>query len=294
MSSETIGLSALHQTYKIHHTSTSQNIFKYAWSYSKWKASVYVARGCCTYLVNTLIASTEHLSYLRSREPALIEGADQFAKLRTHWLPLEGLASAQALETLECWIEECTKTHQCCFIVPEIPEPSPDTFFKKLITNDWAPVPKRILKVTDTHVYLQELAEVPDNYACLSHCWGPKGPSLRLTAATNDELSAGVAVQALPKVFRQAVQLCCRLSIRYPWIDAFCGSFSDRQLSIYVVEKADLRQASNRTVLRIGKKQRSPWALSTRTPSSQLLHHGHLTVIADCSSKSPGCIGQEK
>lgn len=117
---------------------------------------------------------------------------------------MEESASAQAIDLLNYWIDECVHTHRVC--------------------NDGAkkPLPKRILYLTSTHIYLQEGVGARHRYACLSHCWGSKGPSLRLTAETCKQLSAGILEQDLPKVFNQAVQLCRKLSIHYLWIDALC------------------------------------------------------------------------
>ncbi|KAI6336593.1 hypothetical protein MCOR28_008967 [Pyricularia oryzae] len=58
-------------------------------------------------------------------------------------------------------------------------------------------------------------------YMTLSHCWG--GASvLKLTSATKQELARGVAVDRLPKTFRDAVDSTIRLGYQYIWIDSLC------------------------------------------------------------------------
>ncbi|KAF2823903.1 HET-domain-containing protein, partial [Ophiobolus disseminans] len=59
-------------------------------------------------------------------------------------------------------------------------------------------------------------------YACLSHCWGPQGSPLQLNRGTVQTLRAGIARERLPKTFRDATDICCKLGISYLWIDALC------------------------------------------------------------------------
>ncbi|KAF1351493.1 HET-domain-containing protein, partial [Lizonia empirigonia] len=82
--------------------------------------------------------------------------------------------------------------------------------------------PKRILKLSDGHVWLCEGIDSVPHYACLSHCWGPKGPTLKLNSDTMTALTAGICVDRLPKTFQDAVVLCLNLGIQYLWIDALC------------------------------------------------------------------------
>lgn len=76
------------------------------------------------------------------------------------------------------------------------------------------------------HVYVRELSSIRAVYACLSHCWGPQGPKIKLTHATAKQLGRGILVSALPKTFRDAVNVCQQLGIFYIWIDALCKSKS--------------------------------------------------------------------
>ncbi|KAH7386841.1 heterokaryon incompatibility protein-domain-containing protein, partial [Phaeosphaeria sp. MPI-PUGE-AT-0046c] len=59
-------------------------------------------------------------------------------------------------------------------------------------------------------------------YACLSHCWGKTGAALQLRKTTFESLKHGVAVEKLPKTFREAMKICKELGIRFIWIDALC------------------------------------------------------------------------
>ncbi|KAH6643214.1 tol protein, partial [Boeremia exigua] len=59
-------------------------------------------------------------------------------------------------------------------------------------------------------------------YACLSHCWGATGLKCKLVKGNKINLCQGFGIESLPNTFRDAVQICLRLSIRFLWIDALC------------------------------------------------------------------------
>ncbi|KAF2245890.1 HET-domain-containing protein [Trematosphaeria pertusa] len=69
-------------------------------------------------------------------------------------------------------------------------------------------------------------------YATLSHCWGAAGlpDSAKTTMDTLEEREAGIAVDTLPRTFREAIEVTRRLGLDYLWIDALCivqGSLED-------------------------------------------------------------------
>ena len=87
------------------------------------------------------------------------------------------------------------------------------------------PLPKRILEITAEHVFLREKPGSLAPYACLSHCWGSKGPAIKLTAETVRDLRDGLKTSGLPKTFRDTIEVCRHLEIYYIWIDALCEMF---------------------------------------------------------------------
>jgi hypothetical protein len=116
-------------------------------------------------------------------------------------------SSMETMRKLKDWIEECVSSH----------EPCGGEAFNLL--------PKRVLEITTTHVFLREQPADSKNrarYACLSHCWGPKGPLLRHTKETTSILKAGVPLEHLPRTFMDAARVCLQLSVKYIWIDALC------------------------------------------------------------------------
>lgn len=114
-------------------------------------------------------------------------------------------ASDTALEKVSKWLNDCENGHPLCAAVRN------ELF-----------VPNRILEIVGTHVHLREQPTHPVRYACLSHCWGPIGPALRLQQETMVILKGGVATDDLPRTFKDAVDVCLRLNIQYLWIDALC------------------------------------------------------------------------
>lgn len=83
-------------------------------------------------------------------------------------------------------------------------------------------LPKRILDISEATVVLREQVAGVHRYACLSHCWGREGPEIKTTASTLKAHEAGIPFHRLPKTFRESVELCIRLGIRYIWRDALC------------------------------------------------------------------------
>lgn len=138
----------------------------------------------------------------------------------------------------------------------------------------------RILKLSDGHVWLCEGINALPQYACLSHCWGPKGPALKLNSETMDELTAGICVDRLPKTFHDAVVLCLNLSIQYLWIDALC--------MLYHVSWGELKliigmQAYCRITRTTGSELQPQWQTYTQGQPSQLRRHGLMIVMVDVS-----------
>jgi hypothetical protein len=125
-------------------------------------------------------------------------------------------SSTQAAATIQRWMHECQERHRLC------------RRFSQIRSN-----PDRLLSLTEDSVTLRRGQDLPhgSKYACLSHCWGPKGPSVRLTSETFDMLLGGVPLKVLPKTFRDASQLCLRIGFQYLWIGALC-EYRDRVSSM--------------------------------------------------------------
>ena len=146
---------------------------------------------------------------------------------------------------IQDWTTNCLEHHEHC------------------IQQSATQLPKRILKITADRIFLQEQPNSLAPYACLSHCWGPSGPAIKLTADTIGRLCGGLVTSDLPKTFRDAVEVCRHLGIYYLWIDALCKSFC--KLSLPGRNAAEQLQVFFKTAEKIGKKLLLRWAISMRT-----------------------------
>ncbi|CAN9170068.1 unnamed protein product [Alternaria alternata] len=85
-------------------------------------------------------------------------------------------------------------------------------------------MPTRLIEVGD-HIRLVETATIkPCRYVALSHCWGPLQKHQRFCTYKQNitQRKAGIAFDALPRTFRDAVTVTQGLSVRYIWIDSLC------------------------------------------------------------------------
>jgi hypothetical protein len=111
----------------------------------------------------------------------------QWGNILSRALPSEDTSSEQAYQTIQGWICDCLQDHENC---------------SKQSTSS---LPKRVLRLEGNQIQLRETEGTLAKYACLSHCWGVDGPSLRLTRATLEHLKRGIERQKLPKTF----STCC-------------------------------------------------------------------------------------
>ncbi|KAF2447590.1 HET-domain-containing protein [Karstenula rhodostoma CBS 690.94] len=151
---------------------------------------------------NASISLPEELRIFRSTADVPVE--PQWSTIVQRSFLLQDTSSEYAFQIVSKWLHDCLQSHDRCSIYKT------------------ARLPKRILELTATTVLLRENLNRPAAYACLSHCWGEKGPALRLTSNTIDTLRSGVARAQLPETFKDAVEICDRLGIHFIWIDAMC------------------------------------------------------------------------
>ena len=143
--------------------------------------------------------------FLAGQKPRIMHNVThEVLPVRARNLPSGDTSSDRALQTLYNWIETCVDNHEDC------------------TGRKVAQLPKRVLEIDGRHVYLRENIDTPAIYACLSHCWGPTGPTMRLDKASWTRLTMGIVIDELPKTFADSARLCARLDIRFIWIDACC------------------------------------------------------------------------
>ncbi|KAJ9615530.1 hypothetical protein H2200_001605 [Cladophialophora chaetospira] len=107
------------------------------------------------------------------------------------------------------WISNCRSNHQGCAL------------------NMTNATPTRLIEVFDAQgspsarLIVADQTEGHKDYAALSYCWGQNNHSL--TTTTNiDDLVEQIDVSNLPKTYRDAIEVCHGVGLRYLWIDALC------------------------------------------------------------------------
>lgn len=94
-------------------------------------------------------------------------------------------------------------------------------------------IPTRLIDLHVPIVRLRLSSSFKDDsvqYATLSHCWGTSEKGiLKLTRSTLENYLSEIRTTELPKTFRDAIEICKRLDIRYIWIDSLCIIQDDEQ-----------------------------------------------------------------
>lgn len=106
------------------------------------------------------------------------------------------------------WLSECTKSHTKCRI-------------QRIDGNEFRG-PLRLLELKEDSIVLRENAEDVE-YACLSHCWGENPvDTIKTTEQTLESFKEGITESNLPANFRDAIDVCRALDVKYLWIDSLC------------------------------------------------------------------------
>lgn len=113
-------------------------------------------------------------------------------------------SSDQSFAIVQNWLEQCVNNHEQCGQAFE------------------APLPKRILDVSKTDVFLYESRNEPAKYICLSHCWGVSRPKSMTTLAKLSSYKRFIPWGDFSQNFKDAIHFCRRLQISYIWIDCLC------------------------------------------------------------------------
>ncbi|KAH3910011.1 hypothetical protein HBI56_128680 [Parastagonospora nodorum] len=169
----------------------------------------------CSVLLNWPLEEHERLLWHSEKHPIInifksgpnIDTTDFVSNIpfMERFRPSGNTGSEQSINTIKSWMTSCNSSHHHYCTV-----------------NEEVRLPKRILELTEARFHLREGLGNEAIYACLSHCWGATGPSFMLTEDTVENLKAGMSSTELPRTFREAMEICLRLSIRYLWIDALC------------------------------------------------------------------------
>ncbi|KAI8635651.1 hypothetical protein F5Y19DRAFT_461232 [Xylariaceae sp. FL1651] len=133
---------------------------------------------------------------------------------------LPDACSQEQFLLLKEWIKVCDTTHSSCG------RPEDNTKNGRSTLS----MPTRLLKL-DKPIQLVESGKIePSPYVALSHCWGKVPEAGRLCTFQNNmtQLTQCIEFNALPKTFRDAIQVTQGIGINYLWIDSLCIIQDDR------------------------------------------------------------------
>ncbi|KAH6864737.1 heterokaryon incompatibility protein-domain-containing protein [Alternaria rosae] len=119
-------------------------------------------------------------------------------------------SSSASLSRIKAWLNICSSSHSAC----------------SRAGSRAPPLPTRVIAVGtkgSSKCHLVSGNKKHGYYATLSHCWGdPRNRPLSTTDRTLPHRQRGIEFEALPKTFRDAVQVCREIGIEYIWIDSLC------------------------------------------------------------------------
>ena len=132
---------------------------------------------------------------------------------RSHHLSA-GSSSEECVSLVRGWIEECEQKHRKCAHERQLRSEGASS----------SRLPSRIIDIGEKEgdrIRLTETKGRSGRYVCLSHCWG-KGQTLILTKENSASLQNGISMSSLQSVYRDAIDFCRRLGVKYILIDALC------------------------------------------------------------------------
>jgi Heterokaryon incompatibility protein (HET) len=118
----------------------------------------------------------------------------------------------QTFNIARTWIRNCSETHAYC----NRSSPLPQNRFLPSRLIDIGTGPTITPRLCTT-----EALPVETKYLTLSHHWGDYKPP-ELTISNLEAFKDRIETSALPKSFKDAMQIASKLDIRYIWIDSLC------------------------------------------------------------------------
>jgi hypothetical protein len=151
--------------------------------------------------------------------------------LKVHRRPLSGeCLSTQNVAKMRDWIKDCDERHDRCWA---------DLKHLNYMASTEATsfLPERMVDIGDALndkpprlVITSEMSSSPSRdktikYMALSYCWGPIDEKSKLLKTTHNTLRSRkekIELDAMPRVFQEAVTVAQKLNIQYLWIDSLC------------------------------------------------------------------------
>lgn len=202
------------------------------------------------------------------------------------YCPAQDLLSASYVKLIRRWIATCSTEHEKCRIQ-----------YGMHLGGIATVLPTRVLEISSNpasgEVIKVRLVETHGDqgiYACLSYCWGPVAQKSMTTTSNFAQHLESIPLHSLPETISDTIKLCCKLGIRYVWVDSLCIIQDDAQdwlreasrmaavyshsyltLAIHLVEK------SSESFLEKLRQQQQPKPLAC-TKDGTMGSHGGPTV----------------
>lgn len=154
------------------------------------------------------------------------------------------------------WLSECTKSHSRCGL-------------QRKHNNEFKG-PLRLLEVKQESIVLRENLEKVQ-YACLSHCWGKNSADAvnKTTEQSLNSFKKGITESNLTANFRDAIDICRALQIKYLWIDSLCiiqDQTSKEDWNDQAAKMADIYENAHLTIAATRSADSSGGCYSRRHP----------------------------
>jgi hypothetical protein len=133
---------------------------------------------------------------------SFIEGYVKFVYGRHPRKLKHDLSSEASFALVKEWLSTCDAQHRC-------------------YQGNQAPLPSRVIDVSQEDIHLIVSNGQREPYVTLSHCWGGEQP-LITTSTTLDERIANISMESFPVLYRDAITITRKLGIKYLWIDSLC------------------------------------------------------------------------
>ena len=152
---------------------------------------------------HTLLEITSLSSPADSLEPGLLSS------------PAQDLLSEPHTELVRRWMKTCATKHEKCHA--HVEPRHAQTMPTRVLQISSSPVIGEIVAVR-----LIEAKGNKEDYACLSYCWG-QSPQKNMTTKSNfAQHLVSIELDSLPETIIDALKLCCKLGLRYVWVDSLC------------------------------------------------------------------------
>lgn len=160
----------------------------------------------------------------------------------------ENVFSDTCWSLVNTWLDVCLSNHELC----------PWTE-KSILPSRFLEISASSCGTLPAHIRLRENTKnKTGRYVALSHVWAASKPTGAETKTNNiGAMLLGIRLGDMPKTFRDAVEICIKLKIKYLWIDSLCIIQND--LDDWRVEAAKMGQYYRNSYVTVAAHPTHDW-----------------------------------